>query len=93
MEFTLEAIEQIIHDYITTTFLHNRTDVELSGELKLFDRGVIDSMGLIKLIGFLADAFSVKIEPEEVIHENFETLNTMAEFTLAKVAAPGGDGK
>jgi len=51
----------------------------------LLAQGIIDSMGVMKLIVFMEDNFGVKIEDEEIIPENFQSLNSMVNFIDFKV--------
>ncbi len=44
----------------------------------LLEQGIIDSLGLMKLITFMEETFSMKILDEEIIPENFQSLNSMA---------------
>lgn len=43
----------------------------------LLEQGIIDSLGLMKLIAFMEDTFRIKIFDEEIIPENFQSLNSM----------------
>jgi len=43
----------------------------------LLEQGIIDSLGLMKLITFMEGTFGIKILDEEIIPENFQSLNSM----------------
>ncbi len=43
----------------------------------LLEQGLIDSLGLMKLITFMEGAFGIKIMDEEIIPDNFQSLNSM----------------
>jgi acyl carrier protein len=51
----------------------------------LLGQGVIDSLGIIKLIVALEEAFNITVGDEEVVPENFQTLNSMASYVEGKV--------
>ncbi len=51
----------------------------------LLAQGIIDSMGVMKLIVFMEDNFKLKIDDSEIIPENFQSLNSMANFIELKV--------
>jgi acyl carrier protein len=44
----------------------------------------IDSLGLIRLVAFLENDFGYRIEDEELIAENFETLRKLGELLATK---------
>jgi methoxymalonate biosynthesis acyl carrier protein len=52
----------------------------------LIDSGIVDSLGLFKLIAHIEDEFKVKIEPEDVQIENFATLNAIAGLIRSKAS-------
>ena len=41
----------------------------------LIDEGVIDSFGLLGLIGFLEDEFKIRIDASDIDPANFNTVN------------------
>lgn len=46
-----------------------------SGTTDLFTSGVLDSFGIAQLIGALEEEFSIEIDPEDILPENFSTVN------------------
>lgn len=57
----------------------------LTDEASLLDRGIIDSTGVLELIGFLEDTFSIKVEDAEMIPENLDSIGRIAAFVAKKV--------
>jgi acyl carrier protein len=47
----------------------------------------IDSLTLIRLVAFLESEFDIKIDDEEVIAENFETLRRLGDLIASKSKA------
>ncbi len=56
----------------------------LARDENLITQGIIDSMGILKLISFIEKTFSIKINNEEVVPENFQSLNALNEFIERK---------
>ena len=51
----------------------------------------IDSLGLIRLVAFLESDLGIRVEDEELIAENFETLRKLGELLTTKTpTAPTG---
>jgi acyl carrier protein len=42
--------------------------------------GLVDSLGIIKIIAFLEETFSIKIDDSDLVFENFETIESIATF-------------
>jgi hypothetical protein len=49
-------------------------------DMLIFEQGLLDSMGLLFLIDFIKEEFKVEVKDNELIVENFESVNTIASF-------------
>ncbi|MEO6317936.1 MAG: acyl carrier protein [Acidimicrobiales bacterium] len=66
-------------------FLADRPGLQLAADENLIDAEVIDSLGIMMLVGFLENDFGVAIEPEEILLENFETIAAIEGLIRAKI--------
>jgi acyl carrier protein len=57
----------------------------LDADEDLLSQGIIDSLGLMKLIAFIETVFKVRVGDEEIIPENFQSLNSMVRLIEAKM--------
>ena len=57
----------------------------LAPDEDLLELGIIDSLGIMKLIVFMEGTFGVEVAEEEIVPENFQTLNLIAEFVEKKM--------
>jgi acyl carrier protein len=62
---------------------HGRTSLEPDEDL--LEQGMIDSLGVMKLIVFMEDTFKIRINDEEIIPENFHCLNGMVRLVEEKI--------
>ncbi len=76
--YTATDIQTIIKNYIVQEFMYDQPQVELTTDTLLIDEGIIDSMGIFRLITFLEEQFSFTIKHEEVVLESFETIAAIA---------------
>jgi acyl carrier protein len=51
---------------------------------KLLESGIVDSLGILDLVAFLESDFQVHISDEELLPENFQTVEAMAQFVERK---------
>lgn len=58
----------------------------LADEASLLDQGIIDSTGVLEVIAFIEDEFSVKVEDEEMLPENLDSIKRIVEFVARKQA-------
>jgi acyl carrier protein len=79
-------IDHEIHSFLVNNFLFGRAEA-LEDNAGLLG-GVIDSTGMIELVIFLQERFSITIEDEEVaVLENFESLKNVVAFVEKKLQA------
>jgi len=50
----------------------------------LLEQGIIDSMGIMKLVTFMEQTFCIQVLDEDIIPENFQNLKVMAKFVEQK---------
>ena len=63
----------------------------------LVESGIVDSLGVLTLIGFIEAEFRVNVADEDLLPENFRTIRRLSELVLTKLegareAGHGGNG-
>ncbi len=61
----------------------------LDGDSSLLENGVVDSTGVLEVINFLEEKFDVKVEDDEIIPENLDSINRICSFLEAKIKCAG----
>jgi acyl carrier protein len=44
----------------------------------LLEQGLIDSLAIVQIIAFVEDSFGISLGPNDVVPENFASLNALA---------------
>ena len=57
---------------------------ELDFHSELLLDGIVDSMGIMRLVGFIEEKMNLKIPAEHIIIENFRTINHIDAYTMAR---------
>jgi len=70
--------------YITEELLNNELEDELEAEDDLLGDGILDSLGMMKLILFIETEYNIKIPPQDMVIENFMTINHISEYLSKK---------
>lgn len=83
---TTLTIEDRIKDYVKEAATVP-TGFELTNNTLLFDEGLFDSMGFMALISFLQEEFNVQPNDDELVVENFESINAIISYLSKKIAA------
>jgi acyl carrier protein len=50
----------------------------------IFKEGYFDSMGFMVLISFIEEEFGIKTNDNDLLEENFESINAISEFVIRK---------
>ena len=74
---------ELIRNYIIEASLCDKD--KITNETLIFEQGLLDSMGLLFLVQFLNDEFKVVIDDQELINENFESINAIVSFLDGKL--------
>ena len=77
---TNEEIKQFIQEEL----ISSQENVDLGDSDSLLEAGIIDSLGIMKILGFLEDEFSVEIGDDELVPENFESVDTISRLVDKK---------
>lgn len=72
-------VKAVIRTFIIENYLFG--DDEGLGENSSFlDEGIIDSLGILELIDFISEEFSITVEDEELVPENLDSIHNVAAF-------------
>ena len=80
---TAVDVKNKVKDYILKSTLANVDHLE--DDTLIFETGLLDSMGLLFLIEFLKEEFKVETQDEELVVENFESINSIVAFVESKL--------
>jgi len=80
--------QEQIRAYIVDNFLLGQDD-GFGNTDSLLGSGVVDSTGVLEVVGFLEKTFSIQLSDEDLVPENLDTIQNMAAFVGRKLAGPG----
>ena len=74
---TKDEIARLLADYIVEEVAATRPPQPPAPDFPIIESGLVDSLGLFKLIAFVEERLKVKIAPEEIVLENFATIGAI----------------
>jgi len=77
-------IEQKIRDFIRDNFLMGEDNGNLSSNDSLLEKGIIDSVGILELVSFLEETFDIKVQDEELVPENLDSIAFIVNYIQHK---------
>ena len=73
-----------IREFIVENFLFG-SDEGLTDDASFLEEGIIDSTGVLELVNYLEEEFSITIDDEELIPENLDSINNVMTYLVKKL--------
>jgi acyl carrier protein len=83
-ETTQPAIKDQIREFILENLASVKGITSFRDDESLMDSGVIDSLGIFRLVTYLEENFGVRIGDEEINPENLKTVDSIEQLVIAK---------
>ena len=78
------SVEQKLRGYILENFLFTEDPKALDNADSFMKKGIIDSTGILEVINFLQDEFGIRVEDEEMVPANLDSVNSIVSFVERK---------
>lgn len=79
-----DAIAAKTKNFILKNCLFTDDASALKDDQSLMQTGVMDSTGILELIMFLEENFGIKVNDEEMVPDNLDSVDAIAHFVMAK---------
>ena len=76
-------IKEQVRNFVTSNF-YVADPASLEDNASLLDRGIIDSTGVLEVIFFIEETFGLKVEDNEMLPENLDSIERIAKFVSSK---------
>jgi len=73
-----------LRQFIVENFLFGKEDAPLANGDSLLELGIIDSTGVLELVGFLEQKYGFTIQDEELVPENLDSIDRLVRFVTRK---------
>ena len=80
----MQQIEQEVRQFVIDNFVREAGDGNFSNEDSFLETGLVDSMGILNLVEFVQEKFSISIVDEELVPEHWDSVRRVAEFVQSK---------
>jgi acyl carrier protein len=78
------AIEGQIREFLAANFFLGDDPSALPGSASLIEAGIIDSTGVLELVGFLEETFDIRIAEEDLVPENLDSIHNILAYVQRK---------
>jgi acyl carrier protein len=81
----MNEIRQQLRTYIIENFLFG-DDKGFDDSVSFLESGILDSTGILEVIGFLEEQFGIKVKDNELVPENLDTIMNLEGYLGRKMA-------
>ena len=78
--------KETIRGFIISNFLEGGQSAAFADDDSFLEEGIIDSVGVLELVAFIEETFDFRVEDEEIIPENLDSVNRIVIYTQSKSA-------
>ena len=79
----MKEIRDALRGFITENFLFGMEGDFADGD-SLLEQGIVDSTGVLELIGFLESSFQISVEDDELTPDNLDSIDNLVRFITTK---------
>ena len=80
------TIKQQIRQYLAENFMFSSNGFNLGDDASLLEEGIVDSTGVLELVLFIEETYNVAVADDEIVPENFDTVDNLAAYVERKMA-------
>ena len=81
----MNEVRDKIRAFVVENFLFGKDD-GFSDDTSFLEEGIIDSTGILELVSFLEEEYSISVEDEELVPENLDSINNAVAYVERKLA-------
>jgi acyl carrier protein len=82
----MEAKESV-GKFVNEQFLKGNKAITITDDSSFIDEGIIDSLGVLELVSFIEETFGFRVEDEEMVPDNLDSINKIVAYVSLKLAA------
>lgn len=80
----MDEIKEKIKTFIVNNFLLGVNANNLNDSDSFLEKGIVDSTGILEVVSFIEESFSIKVEDEELLPDNLDSINHLVNFVQKK---------
>ena len=82
----MQTVQHEIRQFVIDNFLFGQ-GAQLKDEESFLDGGIIDSTGVLQLVGFLEQRYEITIDNTDLVPDNLDSVDRVTRFVQQKLAA------
>jgi acyl carrier protein len=83
----MQPIEREVRQFVIDNFLFTAGNGQFSSTDSFLETGLVDSMGILNLVEFVREKYSICIADEELVPEHWDSVQQVVAYVQSKLAA------
>ncbi len=84
-DYNEKDIVNIITQFIINNFILGDQKENIDENISLYEKRIVDSTGVLEIVDFLEETFGIKIEDDELVPDNLDSIKKMSKFVQRKI--------
>ena len=81
------SVRDELRAYITENFLYLQPDLQLKDDDNLLELGVIDSTGVVELVGEVEERYGISVADADITEEHFGSVSGLCGYVESRSVA------
>ena len=81
----MSSIQSDVRNFVADNFLFGEDPESLQNDDSFLETGIIDSTGVLELVAFIEDQYSVEVDDDELVPENLDSIDQLINFIESKL--------
>jgi non-ribosomal peptide synthetase component F/acyl carrier protein len=87
----MQQIEQEVREFVIDSFLLEESDGHISDDDSFIEQGLVNSLDILSLVTFVQKKYSISVQEEELITDNWDSVQRIAKFIRTKLKMSSQD--
>lgn len=80
----MESIRRKVRSFLLANYLFTEDESALDDSVSFLESGLVDSTGMMEVIFFIEETFSIGVDDVEMIPENLDSVESLVAFVARK---------
>ena len=77
-------MEALINEYISRELVQDASLLPLGNAAPLLETGIVDSLGLLRLVVFIQQQFGITVDDADLVPENFDSVEAISSYLRSR---------
>lgn len=80
----MENIREKVRSFLLGNYLFTEDQSALNNDVSFLESGLVDSTGMMEVIFFIEETFSISVDDVEMVPDNLDSVENLVAFVVRK---------